>query len=222
MNSDHSSIQDGWEDGQSNIPTSTAMATRRPQPTTEQSMHAVSGLEELTQKPSTSCIDSTLTSIAHHAQCGTLVQLLIQEMMVHTWTSTESWTGDQWPTEVNLNSTESTSTDTVPDTRRPLTVTEMSNSVVTGLRKLIQKLDSSSSDTNLTGIAHLVHSTIPVPLLTLLLTEIPESISTESQDGRDQTLDGRSTSRELHTTDTAQDTRSRWLTPELLRSVLNG
>jgi hypothetical protein len=100
--------------------------------------------------------------------------------------------------------------------------TEMSHSAVTGLRKLIQKLDSSSSDTNLTGIAHHAHSTTREILDTLLLKLAPESISTQSEPGKHQPSNGNLTSRELLITDTAQLTREPCTTPELLNNVLNG
>jgi hypothetical protein len=95
--------------------------------------------------------------------------------------------------------------------------------VLTGLSKLIEKLDTSSSENNPTGIALLAHSTIRVPLNTLLKTRTPESTSTRiSQDGRNQPSDGKTPTRELHTTDIAQAIPRLCITPELLNNAVNG
>jgi len=80
----HGEQQDGSQDGQLFIPTTTAEDTRSLSTATEPSMHAVNGLDLLTKKLNTSCTDSTLTSIAHLAQCTTMVQGLTLSEIIHT------------------------------------------------------------------------------------------------------------------------------------------
>jgi hypothetical protein len=123
-----------------------------------------------------------------------------------TCQSIESQDGLIQNTSGNQTTQESTSTDTVPDTRRLLPDIEMLPTVLDGLNLLIQKLDSSSSENNLTGIAHHAHSTIRVIPDTLPKTRTPESTSTRLLDGLHQPSNGKTRSRELNTTDTAQVT----------------
>jgi hypothetical protein len=76
--------QHGSQDGQLFIPTTTAEDTRSLSTATEQSMHAVNGLDLLTKKLNTSCTDSMETSTAHLAQCTTMVQELALTEITHT------------------------------------------------------------------------------------------------------------------------------------------
>ena len=69
-------LKDGPEDGRESNKTDTAVDTRNLHSTTEILMLVADGLDQSTQKPDTSCSDLPATSIAHHAQCTTMVQPL--------------------------------------------------------------------------------------------------------------------------------------------------
>jgi len=69
-------LKDGPEDGRESNKTDTAVDTRNLHSTTEILMLVANGLDQSTQKPDTSCSDLPETSIAHHAQCTTMVQPL--------------------------------------------------------------------------------------------------------------------------------------------------
>jgi len=87
-----------------------------------------------------------------------------------TCLSIESPDGELLPTNGKSGTRDYTSTDTVPATKRLLLTIDQLKTVLTGLSKLIEKLDTSSSENNPTGIALLAHSTTPAPLNTLLKT----------------------------------------------------
>jgi len=80
--------------------------------------------------------------------------------------------------------------------------------------------DTSSSENNLTGIAHHAQTHTEVQLQELLLTTEPESTSTESRTGELQL--GREITREFHSTDTAQVTRNLPSTTEASLHVEDG
>jgi hypothetical protein len=114
-------------------------------------------------------------------------------------------------------------TDTAHLTERLCTTPELFNNVLNGLETLIQTPDGSSSEDNLTGIAHLaqLHTEEPTPP-ELPKTREPESTSIQSRTGNHQPSSGKTRSEELHITDTAHLTERLCTTPELLRSVPNG
>ena len=131
--------------------------------------NAVTGLNQLTQKPDTSCSDTLETSIAHHAQSSITVQPLTPPETTQSCTSIESLDGEDHTTNGILPTEELQSTDTVRDTRREPSTTETSLTVPTGLEESIRKLDTSSSENNPTGIVHHAHTTTEVTQPTELL-----------------------------------------------------
>jgi hypothetical protein len=171
----------GLEDGIESNKTDTAEDTRRRPSTTDLLMLVVDGLEELTQKPNTSCSDSQETSTAHHAQCTTMVQPLVLMETTQSCTSIESKDGEDQPTDGRNGIEELQSTDTVPDTRSQPSTTEALLLVPTGLETSIRKLDTSSIDINPTTTAHHAHTDIrDIQPLVPLMTRTQESSSTES------------------------------------------
>jgi hypothetical protein len=105
----------------------------------------------------TSSSDTNLTGIAHHAHNPTEVETLELNTRTQRSTSTESSDGEHQPSHGANGTEELHSTDTVPDTRNPLSTGEPSNNAVLGLERLTMKPDSSSSENNPTGIAHHAH-----------------------------------------------------------------
>jgi hypothetical protein len=136
--------------------------------TTDLHLLVLTGLERSTDMPNGSSSDLNPTGIAHHAQDPTMVELAALLPKTPTSTSIESRTGKLQLGDGKNGTEELLSTDTVPDTRNQHSTTEVSELVVTGSEELIEKLDTSSSENNPTGIVHHAHTpTLDTPLLEL-------------------------------------------------------
>jgi hypothetical protein len=181
-------------DGIEESPDTDTVPDTRNQPTTTEALRTVrTGLNQLMTKPDTSSSESKATGIAHHAQSHTEEDLPELPSTTQESTLIESSTGDHQLTSSGIR--ESPDSDTVPVTRNLHSITEVLKIVQTGSNKLTEKLDTSSSDINPTGIVHHAHqATEDTQLQELLLTETLESTSIESSTGVDH--HGRKTTRE--------------------------
>jgi len=158
------------------------------------------------------------TGIAHHAHTPTLDT---RPLELHTRTPesslSESSTGDHQP---GLESTEELpGTDIATDTETTTTLSESSKTAVLTSERPTQKLNTSSSDINPTGIALLVQNHTLDTRPPELDTRTQESTPIDSSTGDHQYIHGDSSIRELLSTDSVTDTDSTSTTSEPLNNV---
>jgi hypothetical protein len=184
----------------------------------------LTGSNKLIQNPDPSPLYFILNGPVHHAISPTQEKeiIIVQHLPKDGW-PIEWKDGEHQDTNGIHHTKELLFTDTVRDTRRLPTQWDQSLLVPTGLEKLIRKLDTSSSESNPTGIVHHAHTPIRVTQPTEhKQIPTPESTSITSWTGEHQPTFGRNGTSELLDTDTAQDTKEDSTSSEMSEHADNG